>query len=159
MNPLCAKEFTGFCFQWVSFYFCHRVLWKPLGISSFLLWLQGGKLLQNHLICRAELVQRNFLRGNPWISLCSNIWGMPWAMVALNRVRWTVRSGYAWVTSMNISPTERVITSSSKHSRMSACFLPRRTHLSALELPQWPSRLMGWALADHKCIGLPEKPI
>ena len=43
------------------------------------------------------------------------------AMVALNSVKCTVKSGYSWVTSINISSIANVTASSSLHSRIRAC--------------------------------------
>ena len=55
------------------------------------------------------------------MSVCSSFCGSPSAIVALNNVKCTVKSGYSWVTSMNTSPTAGVTTSYYWHSRIRAC--------------------------------------
>lgn len=54
------------------------------------------------------------------MALCSSKRIVPSAMLAWNRVRWTVMSGYSCTTSINTSPTVMVTPSSSRHSRIRA---------------------------------------
>lgn len=84
------------------------------------------------------------------ISLCSSFWGVPSRIDALNKVRWTVRSGYSWTTSMNTFPTSSLIASSTVLSSLVCSLKPNILHLFSDTGCEYPETLSFVGAERHR---------